>query len=133
MKNKKEIKERDYRSSSTSSIFLSSTINSPNVKLLIKAVSMIIQSQLLEDMQLGKTVSPKSDLYFFSEEKYVADAPHCFDEDRIKLLRKTPSQEEINDFIEVGLKIILNCYNVILIFRHFITVLNFLQNVVFLV
>lgn len=106
MNAKKETKERDFKSSSTSSIFLSSTINSPNVKLLIKAVSMIIQSQLLEDMQLGKTVSSKSDLYFFSEDKYVNEFPNCFDEERIRLLKKTPSQEEINDFIEVNFLII---------------------------
>jgi hypothetical protein len=67
----------------------------------MKAVSMILQSQLLEDMQLGKTVSPKSDLYFFSEEKYVREFPNSFDEENLKLIRKTPSQEEINDFIEV--------------------------------
>lgn len=92
---------KDIKSNSTSSIFLSSTLNSPNVKQMIKAVSMILQSQLLEDIQLGKTVSSKSDLYFFSEDKYVNESPNCFDDDRIKLLRKTPSQEEINDFIEV--------------------------------
>lgn len=104
---KKERKDRDFKSNSSSSIFLSSTINSPNVKLLIKAVSMILQSQLLEDIQLGKTVSSKSDLYFFSEDKYVSDAPNCFDDERIKLLRKTPKLEEINDFIEVQLILIL--------------------------
>ena len=101
MNGKRENQEREIKSSSTSSIFLSSTINSPNVKSLIKAVSMIIQSQLLEDLHLGKTVSSKSDLFYFSEEKYVKEFPHCFDEDRIKLIKKTPTQEEINDFIEV--------------------------------
>jgi hypothetical protein len=99
--NKNEYFERDFKSCSTSSIFLSSTINSPNVKLLIRAVSTILQSQLIEDMQLGKTVSVKSDLYLFSEDKYVSDNPNCFDEQRIELLRKTPSQEDLVEFIEV--------------------------------
>jgi hypothetical protein len=98
----KSKEKKDIKSNSTSSIFLSSTINSPNVKQMIKAVSMILQSQLLEDMQLGKTVSTKSDLYFFSEDKYVLESPDYFDDERIKLLRRTPSQEEINDFIEVS-------------------------------
>jgi hypothetical protein len=98
----KSKEKKDIKSNSTSSIFLSSTINSPNVKQMIKAVSMILQSQLLEDMQLGKTVSTKSDLYYFSEDKYVLESPDYFDDDRIKLLRRTPSQEEINDFIEVS-------------------------------
>jgi hypothetical protein len=97
----KSKEKKDIKSNSTSSIFLSSTISSPNVKQMIKAVSMILQSQLLEDMQLGKTVSPKSDLYYFSEDKYVLESPDYFDDERIKNLRRTPSQEEINDFIEV--------------------------------
>lgn len=92
---------RDFKSSSTSSIFLSSTVNSPNVKAIVKAVSTILQSQLIEDMQLGKTISTNSDLYFFSEEKYVQENPNCFDEQRIELIKKTPSNDEIFDFIEV--------------------------------
>jgi hypothetical protein len=101
MKKSDEFPSRDVKSCSTSSIFLSSTINSPNVKAMIKAVSTILQSQLIEDMQLGKTVSSNSDLYFFSEEKYVQENPNCFDEQRIELIKKTPSNDEIFDFIEV--------------------------------
>jgi hypothetical protein len=97
-------KDKDYKlikSCSTSSIYLSSSIYSPNVDLLIKSVSTIIHSQLIEDMQLGKTVSQKSDLYFFSEEKYVNDSPGYLDEDRCKFLKKIPNQEEVAEFIEV--------------------------------
>lgn len=100
MKISKEVNPRDFKSNSTSSIFLSSTINSPNVKLMIKAVATILQSQLIEDMQLGKTVSSSSDLYFFSEEKYIEESPNSFDEQKIELIKKTPSNDEIHDFIE---------------------------------
>jgi hypothetical protein len=31
----------------------------------------------------------------------VREFPNSFDEENLKLIRKTPSQEEINDFIEV--------------------------------
>jgi hypothetical protein len=93
--------KKDFKSCSTSSIYLTSTINSPNVKSLIKAISTILQSQVLEDSQLGKKISSNSDLYYFSEEKYVTDYPECFDERRIELLKKTPSLEEIIEFIEV--------------------------------
>jgi len=65
MKITEELNLKDFKSNSTSSIFLSSTINTPNVKIMIKAVATILQSQLIEDMQLGKTVSSKSDLFFF--------------------------------------------------------------------
>ena len=64
---------KDFKSCSTSSIFLNTTINSPNVKIIIKAVSTILQSQILEDIQLGKRISSKSDLYYFSEEKYIKE------------------------------------------------------------
>jgi hypothetical protein len=97
----KQSNEKNFKSCSTSSIFLNSTINYPNVKLLIRAVSSILQSQLIEDMQLGKTISPKSDLYYFSEDKYISEYPGCFDEQRIEMLHKTPSQEDIVDFVEV--------------------------------
>jgi hypothetical protein len=109
---------KDFKSCSTSSIFLNTTINSPNVKIIIKAVSTILQSQILEDIQLGKRISSKSDLYYFSEEKYIKEFPNCFDEVRIERLRKTPSLDEIVEFIEVY---IIN-------FRHYIIVLNSLQN-----
>ena len=92
---------KDSKSCSTSSIYLNSTINSPNVKLIIRAVSTILQSQILEDIQLGKKISSKSDLYYFSEEKYINEAPNCFDEARIERMKKTPSQDEIVEFIEV--------------------------------
>jgi hypothetical protein len=100
MKKTREIKSKNFKSNSTSSIFLSSTINSPNVKMIIKAVATILKSQLIEDMQLGKTVSSSSDLFFFSEEKYIEESPNSFDDQKIELIKKTPSYDEINDFIE---------------------------------
>lgn len=90
------------KSCSTSSIYLSSSIYSPNVDLLIKSVSTIIHSQLIEDMQLGKTVSQKSDLFYFSEEKYVNESAGYYDEERQKFLKRTPNQEELNEFIDVN-------------------------------
>lgn len=100
MKKLDEFDKKNFKSNSTSSIFISSTINCPNVKVIIKAVSTILQSQLIEDMQLGKTVSSSSDLFYFSEEKYIKESPHSFDEQKIELIKKTPSNEEIHDFIE---------------------------------
>jgi len=92
--------KKDVKSNSTSSIFLTSTINSPDIKSLIKAVATILQSQLIEDIQLGKNISSRSDLYYFSENKYIDEFPSFFDEPRIKLIRTTPALEDISDFIE---------------------------------
>lgn len=86
------------KSSSTSSLFISSTLNSPNAKKLITSVSIIILSQLLEDEQLGKKISPKSDLYFFSEEKYITDYPLQFED--LSKETQVPSHEDIVEFIE---------------------------------
>jgi len=93
--------KNNAKSNSTSSIMLDSTINAPNVKLLIKAVSTLIHSNLIEDLQDGKVIHPKSDMYYFSEEKYINENPNVFDEDRIALLRKSPTMEDISGFIEV--------------------------------
>ena len=90
----------EFKSSSTSNIFLDSTISSPNVKNMIKAVATILQSQLNEDMNLGKTISKKSDLYFFSEEKYIDEYPQYFDKQRIENIRKIPTLDDMINYIE---------------------------------
>ena len=95
-----KIQYHNFKSSSTSNIFLDSTISSPNVKNIIKSVSIILQSQLNEDMNLGKTISKKSDLYFFSEDKYVDEYPQYFDKQRIENIRKIPSLDDMINFIE---------------------------------
>ena len=90
----------NFKSSSTSNIFLDTTISSPNVKNMIKAVSTILQSQLNEDLNLGKTISKKSDLYFFSEEKYIDEYPQYFDKQRTENIRKIPTLDDMINFIE---------------------------------
>ena len=79
---------------------LSSTIENPNVKLIIKGIATLLHSNLLEDIEDNKTIEPKSELYFFDEEKYIKENPDNFDEERIELLRKIPTQEDICSFIE---------------------------------
>ena len=91
---------RHFKSNSTSTIMLQSTMNAPNVKLIIQAVSTLLYSNINEDVSEGKSISKNSQLYFFSEEKYISENPQDFEEDRLFLLRKMPSQEEIAGFIE---------------------------------
>ena len=90
----------DTKSSTTGNIMLSSTIENPNVKLIIKGIATLLHSNLLEDIEDNKTIVPTSELYFFDEEKYIKENPDNFDEERIQLLRKVPSQEDICSFIE---------------------------------
>ena len=96
-----EKKGRDFKSSSTSTILLNSTINAPNVKLIIKAVATLLHSNLIEDLQEGRTISKQGELYHFSEDKYISENADYFDEERIELLKKTYTQEDISGFIEV--------------------------------
>ena len=49
-------------------------------------------------MEDEKSIDPKSDLYFFYEEKYIADNPSNFDEDRITFLRKVQKPDDLSVF-----------------------------------
>ena len=51
-------------------------------------------------MGTGKEIPEDSELYYFSEQKYIKEKPEDFDQDRILLLRQTPSVEEMMDFIK---------------------------------
>ena len=91
---------RDPKSSSTGNVMLSSTIENPDVKLVIKCVSTLLHSNLLDDMEDEKSIDPKSELYFFDEEKYIAENPSNFNEERIALLRKVPKPDDLSGFID---------------------------------
>jgi hypothetical protein len=97
---KKRAQFRIHKSSSTSSIFLDTTIATPEVKNMIKAVAIMLYTQLSEDKTLTKKISEKSDLYYFSEEKYIKEYPQYFDRQKIENIRKEPTIDEIIDFIE---------------------------------
>ena len=96
----KRAKFCEKRSSSSSSIFLDTTISTPIVKNIIKAVAILLKTQLTEDSTMTKTISKESDLYFFSEEKYIEDFPEYFDAQKKENIHKTPTTEDIMDFIE---------------------------------
>lgn len=85
---------------SSSSLYIQSTINSPEPKQLIESISFILLSQILEDEQSGKTISSKSDLYYFSEDKYITDYPLNFEDSRKDTAIQLPTQEEISEFLK---------------------------------
>ena len=55
--NIKRAKFRERKSSSSSSIFLDTTISTPNVKNIIKAVAILLKTQLNEDSTMVKAIS----------------------------------------------------------------------------
>lgn len=92
---------KDKKASSTSTIFVNGLINNPNIKQVIKAVSTLIYSIILEDIKENKTISQDSDFYLFSEEKYISENPALFQNEKILHYRKTPIQEDVYNFLEV--------------------------------
>jgi len=63
-------------------------------------VATILNSQMLEDKTAGTAVNKKSDIYFFSEEKYIEEKPDEYDEKRRALLREMPTIESISEFMK---------------------------------
>ncbi len=90
----------DYKSCTTSSIMIGSTITMPDARSIIGAVATILQSQMMEDSSVGKRVMVNTDLYFFCEDKYINAKPFEFDEQRLALLRESPSIENIYEFVK---------------------------------
>ena len=54
----------------------------------------------MQDLGQGKEIPEYSDLFYFSEEKYIKEKPEAFDQCRISLLRETPTVDQILDFIK---------------------------------
>lgn len=79
---------------------IQSPINNPNVSCVLQSLASLIHANVLEDLKEEKKISSESQLYLFSEEKYIKERSSDFDEERIELLRKTPSKWEILGFLE---------------------------------
>lgn len=84
---------------SNSTFKVQSTMSDPDAKQIIQAIATFLYSNITEDMIDGKVIQINSDMYYFSEEKYIAENPNDFEEDRITKIRKTPSKDEIAEFI----------------------------------
>lgn len=51
-------------------------------------------------MNQGKQIEKDSELFFFSEEKYIQQNPDDFDAQRLNQLRETPTIENISEFVK---------------------------------
>ena len=94
-------KKNSFKSNTTSSIMIKSTMENPNVKLLINSVSVIIFSNIMESLNENKSISSNSILYNFSEDKYIEEFPEEYTPERIAFLKAIPLQSDIYEFIEV--------------------------------
>ena len=89
----------DWKSCTTSSIMVGSTITKPDVKLIVQAVAAILQSQMNVEEEVFKQLMSNIDLYSFSEEKYISEKPEAFDNARLALLREIPTAENMYEFL----------------------------------
>ena len=69
-----------------------------NLKIFCLLPVFICFSLHPQDEGSGKELSPESDLYYFSEEKYIKEKPEEFDEKRKALLRAMPTADNIYEF-----------------------------------
>lgn len=86
-------------SNTTSTLHIENTISKPDVKKIINAVATILNSQILEDAAEPTKIDENSDLFFFSEEKYIKERPEEYNESRKALLREMPTIESITEFM----------------------------------
>jgi signal recognition particle subunit SEC65 len=86
-------------SNTTSTVKLDNTITKPDAKKIINAVATILHSQMVEDQANPRHIEEKSDLFYFSEEKYILERPEEYNESRKALLREMPTIESIAEFM----------------------------------
>ncbi|KAM3127981.1 hypothetical protein pb186bvf_019912 [Paramecium bursaria] len=82
---------------STSTMYIQNTIFRPCVKSISQVVAEKLYTQMVKDKAFD--LIRNSELFFFSEEKYIEEKPNEFDQDRIELLRSFPSENEIQEFL----------------------------------
>ncbi len=55
---------------------------------------------ICKDQALEKTTPTTSELFFFSENKYILEKPEAYDKHRCTLLKDMPTIENIYEFIK---------------------------------
>lgn len=83
----------------TSTVKLDNTITKPDAKKIINAVATILHTQMVEDADDPRHIEEKSDLLYFSEEKYILERPEEYNESRKAVLREMPTIESIAEFM----------------------------------
>lgn len=84
----------------TTSQYSTSSILSPNINSVVQAIATILHAQLFEDKEAVREVQKDSDLYYFSEEKYIDSKGEEFDEEKRAQLMELPTAENIFDFVK---------------------------------
>ena len=89
----------EKKASSTSSLYISSTISTPSIKSILSAVANFMSAQISSEPTVGPGMLSNPDLIYFSEEKYIVENPEAFGEELKQVLRTPPSKENIVEFV----------------------------------
>jgi len=89
------MKTIDKKASSTSTIFVNGTISNPNLNQVIRAVSTLIHSIIIEDIKEGKSINTNSNFYSFCEDKYILENLNKYEKNKLNSYRKITSHKEI--------------------------------------
>jgi len=120
--------EFDIKSNTCSSIPFTDSIDHPNISIIINSISKLLSTTINEEVKLDNQISISSDLYIFSEDKYITDFPHVFDHAKLLIFQKHPSQIDIAYFLK-GLYLAIDfspeCFIISLVYlNRFIAITN---------
>jgi hypothetical protein len=120
--------ELNIKSLTSTSIPLTDQIDHPNISNLIYSISKLISNSINDDIYLDKDVLPTSDLYMFTEDKYLYEHPHSIDFDKLFRFHNSFTHEDIMFFFK-GLYLAIDfspeCFIISLVYlNRFVAITN---------
>jgi hypothetical protein len=91
------------KSNSSSSVYVTGTITNPDLEKIIKSVSYLIQSYIIENIKDNKTSQLNEDYILFDEENYLNIIAEQSDINIIESIKIAPKSIDIYNFIKVNL------------------------------
>ncbi len=89
----------EKKASSTSSLYIGSTITSPNIHSIVRVVALYLSPKISADPKVGADITSNNNFCYFSEEKYTVENPEAFEEERKDHIYTAPDTSAIEEFI----------------------------------
>jgi hypothetical protein len=120
--------ELDIKSLTSSSIPLTDQIDHPNISNLIYSISKLVSNSINDDINLEVDILPTSDLYIFTEDKYLFEQPHSINFDKLSRFHNSFTQQDIIFFLK-GLYLAIDfspeCFIISLVYlNRFVAITN---------
>ena len=97
--------QESIKASSTSSLYIDSTLLFPDVENVFSAAAALIHHQIKDSPDVGAQLLKHEQLQYFSEEKYISEHPESYGESCKKLVRALPTRSDVDDFIKAIYKV----------------------------